>query len=281
MPLDLTMDFDPRKISHGLTRGEDGVWFTDRREPVSYLEDGNALCFELEEKSFWFAHRNACITSIVRRFAPSGAIYDIGGGNGYVSRSLIEAGFECVLVEPGQVGALNAARRGLPRVICGTLQSAQFLDDSLPAAAIFDVLEHIDDAAGFLNEIARCVMPGGRLYITVPAFEWLWSHDDVTAGHFRRYTLDRLEASVRAAGFTPLFASYFFAILPLPLFLLRTLPSFFGRRRLAPRTYKKLHQPRTGRLPGHLLNLEQKRIERGAALPFGSSCLLVAEKRQQ
>jgi SAM-dependent methyltransferase len=277
-PLPSFVEFNPQNVSRGLTPGEDGVWFAAHREPISYLEEGNALCFELEEKSFWFAHRNACVEAVVRRFPPRGAIYDIGGGNGFVSRSLSQAGFECVLVEPGETGARNAARRGLPGVICGTLQGAQFLDASLPAAAIFDVLEHIEDDARFLSELVRCMAPGGRLYITVPAFEWLWSHDDVTAGHFRRYTLSQLENRVRAAGFTPLFASYFFAMLPLPLFLLRSMPSLFGKRPLAPRTYKDLHQPRAGVLPDRLLAMEQKRIERGATLPFGSSCLLVAEK---
>src|SRR4051794_8998163 len=59
-PLPRPMQFDPQTVSRELARGEDGVWFASKREPVSYLEEGNALCFQLEEKSFWFAHRNAC-----------------------------------------------------------------------------------------------------------------------------------------------------------------------------------------------------------------------------
>jgi hypothetical protein len=43
-------------------------------------------------RSFWFLHRNRCIVSLVRRFAPDGRFLDIGGGNGYVARGLVAAG---------------------------------------------------------------------------------------------------------------------------------------------------------------------------------------------
>ncbi len=270
---------DPRALAAHLKRGEDGVWYAGEREPISYAEDGNAQCFELEEKSFWFAHRCACLRAVVRSFPPAGAIFDIGGGNGFVAKTLIDAGFETVLVEPGETGARNAARRGVPTVICATLATAKFADSSLPAVGMFDVLEHVEDDEGFLREVHRCLAPGGRLYLTVPAFSWLWSHDDVSAGHFRRYTLASLSERVKAAGIAPLFASYFFSILPLPLLALRSLPSLFGRRALPPQSYGKLHKPRARGLTDRVWESELRRIENGRAIAFGSSCLLVAEKR--
>jgi hypothetical protein len=39
--------------------------------------------------------------------------------------------------------------------------------------------------------------------ISVPAFDWLWSQHDETFGHLRRYTAERLERVVRAAGLVP------------------------------------------------------------------------------
>ncbi len=270
---------DPRLVAAHLDRAQNGVWFADGREPVSYLAEGNEVCFELEEKSFWFQHRSNCLTSIVRRFPPSGAIYDIGGGNGFVARALIDAGFDTVVVEPGETGARNAAQRGIPTVICATLASAKFATDSLPAAGIFDVLEHVENSATFLGEIQRCLAPKGRLYITVPALPWLWSDDDVAAGHFRRYTLATLSREVEAASFTPLFRSYFFSPLPLPLFALRCVPSLFGKRPLPRKTYSGLHRQRATWLTDRIWAAERRRIAAARPIPFGSSCLLVAEKR--
>ena len=262
-----------------LERGADGIWYAHDREPISYLEEGNAVCFELEENSFWFRHRADCLTLVIRRFPPSGPIYDIGGGNGFVSRSLIDAGFEAVLVEPGEAGARNAAKRGIKTVICATLSTAKFAAGSLPAAGIFDVLEHVGDSASFLGEIERCLARNGRLYITVPAHPWLWSDDDVAAGHFRRYTLGTLSREVEAAGFTPLYSTYLFSPLPLPLFALRCVPSLFGKRALPRKTYSGLHRQRARWLTDRIWAAERSRIDAGRTIPFGSSCLLVAEKR--
>ncbi len=43
------------------------------------------------------------------------------------------------------------------------------------AIGLFDVLEHIENEAGFLKQLREVLKTGGRLYLTVPAFRWLWS----------------------------------------------------------------------------------------------------------
>lgn len=52
--------------------GSDGIWYPTNSadEAVSYPTDGNALCFQVEDSSFWFKHRNACITTLVKAFPP-------------------------------------------------------------------------------------------------------------------------------------------------------------------------------------------------------------------
>lgn len=47
---------------------------------ISYPEGGHAVCREVEDSSFWFAHRNRCIVAAVERMPPCGPILDIGGG---------------------------------------------------------------------------------------------------------------------------------------------------------------------------------------------------------
>jgi hypothetical protein len=149
----------------------------------------------------------------------------------------------------------------------------------MPAAGLFDVLEHVEDDTGFLNEIHRCLTPSGRLYMTVPAMPWLWSYDDVAAGHYRRYTLRELTTKLQKGGFSVLFSSYLFVPLPFPLLALRSLPSMFGRRSLPQNTYAPLHQPAKTTLLNRLLDLEGKFLSKGRPLPVGTSCLVVAEKR--
>ena len=272
------MTIDLTELADGLQRDPDEVWRGRGAERVSYPAEANDACFALEEGSFWFAHRNACLLALLRRFPTAGPFFDIGGGNGFVAAAIQAAGVPVVLVEPGEAGVRHARARGLRDVVHATLAEAHFRDGSLPAIGFFDVLEHIDDEQSFLAEIRRCLAPGGRVYLTVPAGRWLWSDDDVQAGHFRRYSCVTLKESLQRAGFRPLLVSKMFSVLPLPLFLFRSLPSLFGRRRLPTRSYSGLHQPRGRMLMENVWQWEQTRLDRAQSVPCGTSCLAVAEK---
>lgn len=271
---------DPSALAANLERGPDGLWWPRTRSPVDYPDEGNAFCFQVEDHSFWFEHRNACILAAMARYPPLGAVFDIGGGNGFVTRALVHAGLPAVVVEPGPSGARNAQSRGLDPVICSTLDDAGFAEGSLPAAGLFDVLEHIKDDAGVLRQLARLIAPGGRLYLTVPAYQWLWSNEDVISGHHRRYTRRRLSDLVHAAGFTVEFATYFFWPLPLPILLLRAIPARLGRRPTidldAIRRELKPPSATAVRAIMAKLSLERRRIASGRRIPIGGSCLLVA-----
>ena len=215
----------PTDFSDTLRPAEEGIWFSNGAHDVSYPSGGHQSCFEVEPSSFWFRHRNRCITDLVGRHAPDGPIFDIGGGNGFVSYALNEAGFPTALVEPGGTGIANARRRGVETVIRSEAQAAGFRPSSLPAVGLFDVLEHIDDDVGMLRWLSDTMVAGGKLYLTVPALGWLWSNEDVHAGHFRRYTA---RGSVREAPRFRIrgpFMSYFFSPLVLPIFLIRSLPA--------------------------------------------------------
>ena len=270
---------DLTRFAAGLQRNPDGVWRGRGTEPVSYPAAGNAACFALEDESFWFAHRNACLLALLRRFPTAGPFFDIGGGNGFVAAALqAEAGLPVVLVEPGADGVRHARARGVQTVVHATLKEAHFRDGSLPAIGFFDVLEHIEDEQAFLGEIRRCLAADGRIYLTVPAGRWLWSDADVQAGHFRRYTFASLRRALQCAGFRPLFVSRIFSPLPLPLFLCRCLPGLFGHRSLPGQSYSSQHQPRGRRLLKRVLQWELARLARGRSIPCGTSCLAVAER---
>lgn len=261
---------------------EDWIGVEQARQGISYPPEGNALYNEVEETSFWFAHRNDVLRMLVRRFSPGDVFFDIGGGNGSVAMALQAAGIDVVLVEPGPAGAANAKARGVRTVIRATLEDAGFRRGSLPAAGVFDVVEHIADDAAFLRTISECLRPGGYLYLTVPAHGILWSAEDVHAGHFRRYTARSLRAVLAAAEFEIIYCSYFFSFLTLPILLLRTLPYLLNHRRPAsPEMIRRQHKEAGGVAEAILQTLrktELRRIQELRQIPFGSSCVAVARK---
>ncbi len=235
----------------------------------------------LEDRSFWFRHRNRCIIETVRRFAGAAVLLDIGGGNGYVAKGLVAAGVRCMLLEPGIDGALAAHARGIDPVICARLEDAGFPAESIAAAGMFDVLEHIEDDAAALREVRRLLQPGGHLFLTVPAYPALFSEDVRLAGHFRRYTLRSLNRVLARSGFEVRFASYMFAPLPPLVFLLRTIPTRLGLRRGAdPERDAADHAPGglAARVMDELLDLEWQWLAAGRRVPLGGSCLCVARR---
>jgi glycosyltransferase involved in cell wall biosynthesis len=64
-----------------------------------------------------------------------------------------------------------------------------------------NVLEHIEDDAVGLRNIASALMPGGLAIVLVPQDQRIYGTLDVVLGHYRRYSEAELRARMEAAGF--------------------------------------------------------------------------------
>lgn len=64
-----------------LTELYPGFWTSDNdKHHISYPEDGHEILLDVEDRSFWFRHRNNVILNIMKRYKPNGRLYDVGGG---------------------------------------------------------------------------------------------------------------------------------------------------------------------------------------------------------
>lgn len=271
------------EISDRLRLDEDGIYFSSGAADVSYSSHGNSECFGVEDRSFWFRHRNNCIASMVRNhpFA-TGPLLDIGGGNGYVAERLVAEGWSVVLLEPGADGARNARKfRQLEHVVRSKVEDAGFFPESFGAIGMFDVIEHIDCDRVFLKDIQSLLVPGGRLYLTVPCHQWLWSQADIDAGHFRRHTKATLKALL-AGLFKIDYLSFYFLPLVLPQYLLRSLPWRLGlgnsKKLLSTQAEHGSDNGIAVRIIDAMLDIEGRRIAAGLSIGFGASCLVAASR---
>lgn len=273
----LRQDVDLVSLTCGLVEGADGIWHGPEVGAVAYPEDGSDTAFALEDTSYWFAHRNRVIVDAIRRVAPPPRlVLDIGGGNGFVTRALVQEGYPSVMLEPSAAGAANARSRGLTNVISAAFQPSLFRPGQIEIAGLFDVIEHIEDDVGFLRDVASILRPGGLVAITVPAFQILSSPDDDAAGHFRRHTRGSVAALLNAAGFQPLRTAYFMAAMVPPVLLLRTIPGWLGMRRGTDRTRDKREHGEGSALrhvAAAMLAAEAGILTRGSSVPLGTSCL--------
>lgn len=224
------------------------------------------------ESSWWYWVRNEIIVKKLKRRGFSGALWDVGSGTGVVTAALVEAGIPAIAVEPSIGGAMAATQRGVVSVQ-GTLQSLNLPDSCLAGVGAFDVLEHVTNRQEFLHEILRVLVPGGYFVVTVPALQLLWSHADVEARHYLRYSRSALKDELEMCGFEVLSCGYFFALIVPPLLLIRALP-YRLRLRVSDSNNSTL------RANGGILGKLAGRVEVAWAghLPFGSSLLAVARK---
>ena len=192
-----------------------------------------------------------------------------------------------MLVEPGAVGAANARRRGIQYVVRATLEDAGFFPDSLPAISLFDVVEHMmEDDRKFLETIRFHLSANGRVYLTVPAYQSLWSLEDIVAGHHRRYSSRAIRELLVEAGFAVEFLTGFFQFLPPAIFGLRVIPFRLGLAISSEADevgskIRQQHEIKSGWISRPLNWIQQReitRIRRRRQTRFGASWLVVARK---
>jgi SAM-dependent methyltransferase len=116
---------------------------------------------------------------------PPGRLVDAGAGRGRFVAAALAAGYDASGIEPSDRGAGAALALGLPVQRAG-IEAAGIPPASIDAVTLWHVLEHLDDPAGALREIARWLRPSGTLLVGVPNL----SSWQARAGDDRWYHLD-------------------------------------------------------------------------------------------
>lgn len=139
--------------------------------------------------------------------ALKGRVLEVGAGTGTITRRLIERhpDVSVVALEPADnmfrelepYAAVTDRVEALKTTLGEYLKSSQ---DRFDTVIYVNVLEHIEHDEEELRNAAAALRPGGALLVFGPALEWLYSELDYKAGHYRRYSLDRLRRIVKAAG---------------------------------------------------------------------------------
>lgn len=152
---------------------------------------------DAEARHFWHLTRNRFILLRLQKLglAPGARLIDIGCGSGGVAAALARAGYRVSGVDGHRALLEVAAAR--PETLTLWLHDLARGLGEVPerghdAAALFDVLEHLDEPALALADALRCVRPGGLVVGTVPALMCLWSGIDVRSGHRVRYSVRTL-----------------------------------------------------------------------------------------
>lgn len=225
----------------------------------------------LEQDDYWWYRARADLLEVtLRRFLGSPAkLLDVGSADGPSVKWM----------QADQHVSIDVDPRGLTagRGVCASAMSLPFHRQTFDAVAAFDVLEHCEPEQQAVAELVRVLKVGGRLLLSVPAYEWAWTDHDVRAGHYRRYTRARLLAALEGHDLSVQRCTHAFTTV-FPLFA-------------AERISRRVHRGGADRAGSGLptvspaaerlllaLSRVDSRLLRQHDLPFGSSILLAAVK---
>jgi ubiquinone/menaquinone biosynthesis C-methylase UbiE len=242
-----------------------------------------------EDSHWWFASRTRALLGLLDRELGENnlRVLDVGCGAGNMILHLSRYG-SVVGIDNNPVPLEIAHQRGYDARLAHA-EDMPFEDESFDLVTTLDVIEHCDDDLRILRECHRVCANGGLVAITVPAFQWLWSHNDVINDHKRRYSRPELRAKLTQAGFHVRRVTYNNCfIFPVAA------PLIMARRRVerepelaTPSTKQGAYQvemeptsPPINAILGGIGRLEAAVL--GATdLPFGTSIICIASKGTQ
>jgi SAM-dependent methyltransferase len=140
---------------------------------------------------------------------------DIGAGNGFFLRTLLDFGYTKVIgIEPSVKACLNAPDDVRPFLLNKMFSEEYFAPESLDFISCFQTLEHVPDPNALLVSISRLLAPEGIIYCIAHNFGSLGvrifgeKHPIVNAGHLTLFDDKTIAA---------MFAKYFDVIAVFPI----------------------------------------------------------------
>jgi SAM-dependent methyltransferase len=245
----------------------------------------------MQRDHFWYRGRHRFLLQAVHRFVVGSAprrVVDLGGGCGgwvdYLNRFRRFPISDLALADSSEI-ALRFAARILPprisryRIDLLNLQWTNRWD----IAFALDVVEHILDHERALCQVRAALVPGGLLFITVPALNCFWTWNDDVARHRRRYCQADFQHLAARCGFRLREARYFMFFLS-PLLLASRIATRHrvegmteeSRRELAAKMHRAPH-PLINLSLATIFSLETP-LGHFLRFPWGTSLLAVLEK---
>jgi len=166
----------------------------------------------------WFQARRSLFYSLLRRTSSlhGKKILDVGCGAGVFLQHLEKKG--CKHLEGLDPSLhLKSKTEGSIKI------HKDFPKKKYDIILLLDVLEHIKDDEAMLKQIASHLKPNGLFFLSVPAYQFLWSRHDVMNKHFRRYNKSQVMAKLKKSGFRIQRMTYWNMIVFLPVAFIRLL----------------------------------------------------------
>ena len=188
---------------------------------------------------WYYQFKGNALLQLIANVKPA-RILDVGAGSGFFSRLLLERTpcMEAFCIDP------SYEKEHVAMVGDKQIHYLRQMESSKVDLALFmDVIEHVDDDIGLLQDYIKKVPHGTWFFITVPAFSWLWSEHDEFLEHRRRYSLNSLELSIKNSGLSIQKSGYLFALVFPIAAILRSVKKLLPKQAGPAQSELKQHHP--------------------------------------
>ena len=179
-----------------------------------------------QEKHWWFQARKKIIEQIISdiNLKKKINILDFGAGSGVNLDMLRKHGL--VDIHEQNKYARTAIKKKQIEIknLYSTLKIKKNFYDLILMA---DVIEHVKQPKQLLKNLKKFLKKDGRILVTVPAYQFLFSKKDKVLGHYRRYDKKRLKKELK--GFKIENISYFNTFLCIPIVIMTLLNKLLKR----------------------------------------------------
>jgi SAM-dependent methyltransferase len=255
--------------------------------------------YHLERNHWWFVVRLEILKQEIQKIIVSKnnldtnldnntklKILNIGIATGKTSEMLSDFG-EVISVEYDAICAEFVRQKLNIEVIEGSILELPFEENSFDFVCAFDVIEHVEDDKKAISEMKRVCKKNGKICITVPAFQSLWSHHDEINQHFKRYKMNEVEnlfdLQSEKGSFKILRKTYFNSFLFIPIWLFRKLNFLIPQKLIRKGAGSDFEIYKENAFLDSILKgifrIEKKLFQKNISFPFGVSLLFFVEKK--
>jgi SAM-dependent methyltransferase len=140
------------------------------------------LAEQTDPDRFYTALARDAVSQVEEHCSLAGStVLDVGGGPGYLTAAVRARGGNCYLFEP------DPAELARPAVATAVLADGYWLpvrDGGADVCLSSNVLEHVPDPRGLIDEMARVTRPGGLIYLSFTNWYSPWGGHEMSPWHY-------------------------------------------------------------------------------------------------
>jgi SAM-dependent methyltransferase len=140
------------------------------------------LAEQSDPDRFYTALAQDAVRQVEEHCALAGrTVLDVGGGPGYLTAAVRARGGNCYLFEPDPA---ELRRRDEPGAVLADGYWLPVCDGGADICLSSNVLEHVPDPLGLIDEMVRVTRPGGLIYLSFTNWYSPWGGHEMSPWHY-------------------------------------------------------------------------------------------------